>query len=62
MGVLDVLRKLGILRIGAESAVYTGAADRPLSLMEDDVLDSKKDVVELKFGKKDDGRENAAGG
>jgi hypothetical protein len=62
MGVLDVLRKLGILRFGAESAVYTGAAGRPLSLMEDDVLDSKKDVVELKFGKKDDGRENAAGG
>jgi hypothetical protein len=45
MKVLDVLRKLGILRFGAESAVYTNAAERPTSLQMDGVFDSKKDLV-----------------
>ena len=45
MKLLDILRKLGILRFGAEAGVYTSAADRPTSLMMDGVYDSKKDLV-----------------
>jgi hypothetical protein len=45
MKVLDLLRKLGILRFGAETGVYTSAADRPASLAMDGILDSKKDLV-----------------
>lgn len=45
MKLLDILRKLGILRFGAEAATYTSAADRPSSLMMDGVYDSKKDLV-----------------
>jgi hypothetical protein len=45
MSLLDILRKLGILRFGGEAAVYTNAADRPTSLQMDGVLDSKKDLV-----------------
>jgi hypothetical protein len=45
MSLLDILRKLGILRFGAEAAVYTNAADRPTSLQMDGVYDSKKDLV-----------------
>ncbi len=51
MTLLDWLRKLGILRFGAEGAVFHNAKERPLSLQEDDVLNSQKDVVDL--GKKD---------
>jgi hypothetical protein len=45
MQLLDLLRKLGILRFGAEGGVYTNAGDRPTSLQMDDVFDSKKDLV-----------------
>jgi hypothetical protein len=45
MSLLDILRKLGILRFGAEAAGYTNAADRPTSLQMDGVYDSKKDLV-----------------
>jgi len=43
--LLDLLRKLGILRFGAEGGVYTNAAERPASLQMDGVFDSKKDLV-----------------
>ena len=43
--ILLVLRKLGILRYGAQAGVYTSAADRPSSLMMDGVYDEKKDLV-----------------
>jgi len=43
--LLDILRKLGIFRFGAEGAVYKNAADRPASLQMDGVFDSKKDLV-----------------
>jgi len=43
--LLDLLRKLGILRFGAETATYTNAADRPTSLQMDGVFDSHKDLV-----------------
>jgi hypothetical protein len=45
MKLLDLLRKLGVLRFGAETAVYTSAADRPASFAMDGVLDSQKDLV-----------------
>lgn len=45
MKLLDILRKLGILRYGAQAGVYTSAADRPSSFMMDNVYDEKKDLV-----------------
>ena len=45
MKLLDILRKLGILRFGAEGGSYTNAAERPTSLQMDGVFDSKKDLV-----------------
>jgi hypothetical protein len=45
MNVLDVLRKLGILRFGAEAGTYTKATDRPASLQFEEVFDSQKDLV-----------------
>lgn len=47
MALLDWLRKLGILRTGAETAVYHDAKERPMSLQADGVFDSKKDVIDL---------------
>lgn len=52
MTLLDWLRKLGILRFGAEATVFDNAKERPLSFQEDDVLNSQNDVVHL--GKKDE--------
>lgn len=51
MKLIELLRKLGILRFGGEKAVYRNAKERPLSLQMDDVFDSKKDVIEI--GKKE---------
>lgn len=45
MKLLDVLRKLGILRFGTEAAVYHSAKERPSSLMMDGVYDEQKDLV-----------------
>ncbi len=45
MKLLDLLRKLGILRFGAETGTYTNAADRAASLQMDGVFDSRKDLV-----------------
>ncbi|MDZ7615777.1 MAG: hypothetical protein U1E05_02160 [Patescibacteria group bacterium] len=50
MSLIDWLRKLGILRFGAEGAVYHNAKDRPLSMQQPGVFNSEKDVVH--FGKK----------
>ena len=47
MSLLDILRKLGILRFGGEAGVYTNAADRPTSLQMDGVFDEKKEVLTL---------------
>jgi len=44
MTILEWLRKLGILRFGAEAAIYRNAADRPLSLQAPAVFDSERDV------------------
>ena len=45
MKIIDVLRKLGILRFGAEAGTYTKATDRPASLQFEEVFDSEKDLV-----------------
>jgi len=47
MGLLDWLRKLGILRFGAESGVYHNAKERPMTLQDEGVLNSQKDVIDL---------------
>jgi hypothetical protein len=48
MGLVDVLRKLGILRFGAEKAVYRNAKERPLSLQQEGVFDSQRDAADLR--------------
>lgn len=47
MKLLDLLRKLGIVRFGAEKAVYHNARERPMSLQADGVFNSEKDVIDL---------------
>ncbi len=47
MAMLDWLRKLGILRFGGEKAAYHNAAERPMSLQDDDVFNSQKDMIDL---------------
>jgi hypothetical protein len=50
MSLIDWLRKLGILRFGAEGAVYHNAKERPLSMQQEGVFNSEKEVFH--FGKK----------
>jgi len=38
MGLMDVLRKLGIVQAGAVAATYTSAQDRPQALQDEHVL------------------------
>jgi len=51
MKFIDLLRRLGILRFGAEGGVYRNATERPTSLQMEDVFDSNKDVINLNSGK-----------
>ena len=53
MKLLDLLAKLGILRVGAKKATYTSAKDRPAEFMMDDVYNADRDLVTKKdFGAK----------
>ena len=45
MKLIDWLRKLGILRFGAEAGVYRNAKERPMSFQMNDVFNSEKDVI-----------------
>lgn len=45
MGILDILAKLGILRMGATAATYKNAKDRPAELAMDGVFDSRRDLA-----------------
>jgi len=45
MKILQILRKLGILRFGAVSATYTRADEIPSELLMDDVYDAKSDLL-----------------
>lgn len=52
MTLIDWLRKLGILRYGAQASIYHNAIERPTSFQMDGVYDEEKDLVH--FGKKAD--------
>ena len=58
MGILDTLKKLGILKIGGEAAVYTKASDRPDSFVDDDFSLSDK---KAKQAVADDGKARKQG-
>jgi hypothetical protein len=45
MNLIDILRKLGILRYGFAKGTYTSGKDMPSELLMDDVYDAKKDLV-----------------
>lgn len=45
MSLMDVLRKLGIVRMGAVSGTYRNAKERPIELQMDGVFDAKKDLI-----------------
>ena len=45
MNLIDILKKLGILRYGAVKGTYSSAKDMPSELLMDDVYDAKKDLV-----------------
>jgi hypothetical protein len=45
MRLLDILRKLGVVRRGATAGTYTDAKRRPTELQMDGVLDAERDLV-----------------
>jgi len=51
MGIVELLRKLGILRFGTKKYKFTSGKDIPAEALLDDVYDEEKDLVS--FGKKD---------
>ena len=55
MGFLELLAKLGILRMGAKAGTYKNAAERPSEFMMDDVYDAKRDLVAGGEAKADSG-------
>lgn len=48
MRILDILAKLGILRVGAMAATYRSGTDRPTELLMDDVFDARRDLTTKK--------------
>lgn len=51
MKLIDILRKLGVLRFGATGGKYGSYKDMPDELMYNDVYDAKKDLVGTKKGR-----------
>ena len=47
MKLLDLLAKLGILRFGVKSAVYTSGRDRPIEFVSNDVFNAERDLTTL---------------
>ncbi|MEI7603533.1 MAG: hypothetical protein WCJ19_00765 [bacterium] len=45
MKIIDILRKLGIIRFGSVGGTYTSYKNRPDELMFDNVYDAKKDRI-----------------
>jgi hypothetical protein len=45
MNLIDLLRKLGILRFGTYKGTYSSAKDMPDGMFMDDVYDAKKDLA-----------------
>jgi len=52
MKILDVLRKLGILRYGAKAGTYTSMKDRPAEFFMEGVFNAEKDLVNQEDVKK----------
>jgi len=62
MKILDILRKLGILRYGTKAATYTSAKDMPAEFLMDDVYNAEKDLTTREDLAKVAGAVKAAGG
>lgn len=45
MGLIDIFRKLGIIRYGKTSGVYHNAKERPIEFQEKGVFNSEKDLI-----------------
>jgi hypothetical protein len=45
MKILDVLRKLGILRYGTKTATYTNMKDQPAEFFMEGVFNAEKDLI-----------------
>jgi len=45
MKLMDILRKLGIVRYGTKAGTYTSGRDMPPEFLMDDVYDAKKDLT-----------------
>ncbi|MBW3020995.1 hypothetical protein KY334_06900 [Candidatus Woesearchaeota archaeon] len=48
MKLMDILRKLGIIRSGVKSAKYKNAKERPLEIQQSDIYNAKKDLINKK--------------
>ena len=48
MSIIDLLRKLGIIRFGAKKAVYHSGKDRPLEFMEPAIFNADKETIRAK--------------
>lgn len=51
MGLMDVLRKLGVIQSGSVTATYTSAKDRPVEFQDDEMVGRRK--VPAKDAKQD---------
>ena len=58
MSVIDLLRKLGILRFGTYKGTYTSAKDMPSEMFMDDVYNADKDLVSKDKSKTPPARKN----
>ncbi len=47
MRLLDLLRKLGVLRYGTKTGTYHSAKDRPDEFLMDNVCNAEKDLTHL---------------
>lgn len=54
MGLMQILRKLGIFRSGKKAGTYTNAVNRPTEIQMDGVFDAKQDLINAPTG--DDGK------
>ncbi|MFZ2639421.1 MAG: zinc ribbon domain-containing protein [Verrucomicrobiia bacterium] len=47
MSLMDILRKLNIVRYGAKKATYRNAKDRPIEFMVDNVYNAEREIINL---------------
>jgi hypothetical protein len=48
MKVIDLLAKLGILRIGTKAGTYRSGTERPTEFLMDDVFNAERDLTRAK--------------